>query len=175
MGQGKSPWYTHRLMHWKRVTSELHDSYFCLMMIKHSIPKIEWATEWTIELLYNLVKTGSEGVGDPRSQRQDVVEKATPGQRGPRDPQLSWRSDELETRCDRESHTWPKGPSGPAVVSETRWWQDVVEKVSTQQKAEPLGLRLSIRRTRTTSRLCPEGRVWSIYCSLCSGSNSLSQ
>ena len=28
MGQGKSPWYTHRLMHRKRVTCELHDSYF---------------------------------------------------------------------------------------------------------------------------------------------------
>ena len=40
MEQGKIPWYSHRLMHWKRVTSELHDSYFCLMMIKHAIPKI---------------------------------------------------------------------------------------------------------------------------------------
>ena len=38
-------------MHQKRVTSELHDSYFRLMTIKHAIPKIEWA----IELLYNLV------------------------------------------------------------------------------------------------------------------------
>ena len=37
----KFPWYTHRLMHRKRVTSELHDSYFCLMTIKHSISKIE--------------------------------------------------------------------------------------------------------------------------------------
>ena len=40
----KFPWYTHRLMHQKRVTSELHDSYFRLMMIKHSISKIEWAS-----------------------------------------------------------------------------------------------------------------------------------
>ena len=39
----KFPWYTHRLMHRKRVTSELHDSYFRLMTIKHSISKIEWA------------------------------------------------------------------------------------------------------------------------------------
>ena len=37
----KFPWYTHRLMHRKRVTCELHDSYFRLMMIKHAIPKIE--------------------------------------------------------------------------------------------------------------------------------------
>ena len=33
------PWYTHKLMHRKRVTSELHDSYFRLMMIKHASPK----------------------------------------------------------------------------------------------------------------------------------------
>ena len=39
-------------MHWKRVTCELHDSYFRVMTIKHAIPKIEWA----IELLYNSVK-----------------------------------------------------------------------------------------------------------------------
>ena len=31
MGRGKKfPWYTHRLMHQKRVTCELHDSYFPL-------------------------------------------------------------------------------------------------------------------------------------------------
>ena len=52
MGQGKIPWYTHRQMHRKRVTCELHDSYFRLMTIKHAIPKIEWA----IELLYNSVR-----------------------------------------------------------------------------------------------------------------------
>ena len=40
----KFPWYTHRLMPRKRVTSELHDSYFRLMTIKHSISKIEWAS-----------------------------------------------------------------------------------------------------------------------------------
>ena len=37
------PWYTHRLMHRKRVTCELHGSYFRLMTIKHSISKIKWA------------------------------------------------------------------------------------------------------------------------------------
>ena len=35
----KIPRYSHRLMHRKRVTCELHDSYFCLMTIKHVIPK----------------------------------------------------------------------------------------------------------------------------------------
>ena len=44
----KFPWYTHRLMHRKRVTCELHDSYFRLMTIKHAIPKIEWALNYYI-------------------------------------------------------------------------------------------------------------------------------
>ena len=57
MEQGKIPWYRHILMHRKRVTCDLHDSYFRLMTNKHAIPKIEWA----IELLYN-------------SERQEVSE-----------------------------------------------------------------------------------------------------
>ena len=45
MGRCKNiPWYSHRLTHRKRVTSELHDSYFRLMTIKHSISKIKWAS-----------------------------------------------------------------------------------------------------------------------------------
>ena len=40
MGRAKKfPWYTHRLMHRKRVTSELHDSYFRWMTINHAIPR----------------------------------------------------------------------------------------------------------------------------------------
>ena len=39
MGRGKN--YHGTLMHHKRVTCELHDSYFRLMTIKHSISKIE--------------------------------------------------------------------------------------------------------------------------------------
>ena len=72
-------------MHRKRVTSELHDSYFRLMTIKHAIPKIEWATE----LLYNSVGTGSQRVGDQTSWRQGVVKKATTQLR-------SWRQDVVE-------------------------------------------------------------------------------
>ena len=37
-------------MHRKSVTSELHDSYFCLMTIKHAIPRIEWALNYYITL-----------------------------------------------------------------------------------------------------------------------------
>ena len=80
----KIPWYT------QRVTSELYDSYFRLMMIKHATPKIEWA----IELLYNSEEIGSEWVGDQVSWRQDVVGKATTQQKGPLGPPVS-----LEIRC----------------------------------------------------------------------------
>ena len=52
-GRVKIPRYSHRLMHRKRVTCELHDSYFCLMTIKHAI-------EWAMELLYNSVKTSCQ-------------------------------------------------------------------------------------------------------------------
>ena len=43
MGRGKKkfPWYSHRLMHRKRVTCELHGSYFRWMTINHAISKIE--------------------------------------------------------------------------------------------------------------------------------------
>ena len=72
----KIPRYSHRLTHRKRVTCELHDSYFRLMTIKHAIPKTAEVThsdgqwwgdiEWAIELLYNSVKTGSQLVLETR-------------------------------------------------------------------------------------------------------------
>ena len=69
-------------MHRKRVTSELHDSYFRLMTIKHLISKIQWAI--VLALNYYIIE-------------------------------LSWvpkqNSRQLETRCGRESHTRPRGPS----------------------------------------------------------------
>ena len=64
------------------MTSELHDSYFRLMTIKHAISKIERAIKWA--LLYSSVKTEVKPV------------------------ELS-SSCQLETRCGRESHTRPKG------------------------------------------------------------------
>ena len=109
----KIPWYTHRLMHRKRVTSKLHGSYFRLMTIKHAIPRIEWA----IELYNSSTPIQSRQKSDSWRYRRDVVGKATSGRRGPWGP---WR-----------------------VGVQRSWWQDVVEKASTQQKAEPLGLRLS--------------------------------
>ena len=71
-------------MHRKRVTCELHDSYFRLLTIKHAIPKIEWAIEWA----WNYYITQSRQTSDSWSwiKRRDVVGKATPGRWGPWGP-----------------------------------------------------------------------------------------
>ena len=89
-------------MHRKKVTCELHDSYFRSMTIKHAIPKTGEVThsdgklwgdiEWAIELLYNSVETGS---------------------------QLVWRPDPLVTRCGRESQQPAEG--GPRPPLEQPW------------------------------------------------------
>ena len=70
MGQGKIPRYSHRLMHWKRVTCELHDSYFRLMTIK----SVSLETSF----------------GDQRVWWKDAVEKASTQQKaGPPGLRLS--------------------------------------------------------------------------------------
>ena len=76
------------------MTSELHDSYFRLMTIKHAIPKIEWGIEWAL----NYYITLSGQLQDSWSKRRDVVGKATLSRRGPRGPRLSWKSEELGSR-----------------------------------------------------------------------------
>ena len=112
----KIPQYTHRLMHRKRVTCELHDSSFRLMTIKHGIPKTAKVThsdgqsggdiEWVIELLYNSVKTGSQLVWRP-----DLLEKASPQQKtGP--PGL-W----LSNPGERERHNADGHKSGGQYVA----------------------------------------------------------
>ena len=46
----KIPMVHYRVMHRKRVTSELHDSYFRLMTIKHSISKISAEFDEPVQL-----------------------------------------------------------------------------------------------------------------------------
>ena len=96
--------YTHRLMHRKRVTYELHDIYFRLMTIKHRISKIEWALNYYIT---QSRQTSQLEIG--RSYRRDMVGKATPGRRGSGPP-----IEKLLIRCSKESHhpaEWATGPS----------------------------------------------------------------
>ena len=124
MGRAKKfPWYTHRLMHRKRVTSELHDSYFRLM-IKHSISKIEWASN---DYIIQLSSTSQWSC------------------------QLS--CSQLETRCGRESHTRPRRPSGTPMMNWGPEKMLIRCSKESHHPAEwTPGLRLSIRRTRKTQR-----------------------
>ena len=80
----KFPLYTHRLVHRKRVTCELHDSYFRLMTIKHAISKFELATEWTLNyyITQSREKSSELQLEIGPSYRRDVVGKTTPGRRG---------------------------------------------------------------------------------------------
>ena len=98
----KFPWYSHRLMRRKRVTWELHDSYFRLM-IKHAISKIEWAIDCPFNYYIAQSRRKSRQLSLSssdswrRSYRRGVVGKATPGRGGPQEPRWS-----LGTREDAD-------------------------------------------------------------------------
>ena len=96
MGQVKIPWYSQRLMHWKRVTCELHDSYFRLMTIKHAIPKIlsgrlnYYITQWRQE-----VSLETRPVGEKMLEWEHVPERL-----GPQGPCWAAQENENDTwRC----------------------------------------------------------------------------
>ena len=119
----KVPLCHYRVMHRKRVTPELHDSYFRLMTIKHSISKIEWASNDYITPLsstsqgvaswvagnWQLSSAGAVGLKIGRSYRRDVVGKATSGRRCLW-ALMSWGPEKMLIRCCKESHQpaeWP--------------------------------------------------------------------
>ena len=83
-------------------------------------------------------------VGDQRSQRQDVVGKATTQQKGPSGPPMSWRSDELVTRCGRESHHPAERAleTSDWVGDQRSSWEDAGMRTCPRE-AGPPGLRLS--------------------------------
>ena len=62
MGQGEGPIDATTVMHRKRVTSELHDSYFRLMTIKHSISKIQWEIVWALSYYLTQLSLGPRAV-----------------------------------------------------------------------------------------------------------------
>ena len=125
----KVPLCHYRVMHRKRMTCELYDSYFRLMTIKHSISKIEWAIVWAIvELLYNAVKTkvrwqlefdGKWQLSWRRSRR-DVVGKTTSGGRGLW-ALMNWGPEKMLIRCSKESqHPAEWTPRPPVEHQEKR-------------------------------------------------------
>ena len=129
---------TVRLMHRERVTSELYDSYFRSMTIKHAIPRTAEVThpdgqlwrdiEWAIELLYNSVKTGS---------------------------QLVLRPDSLVTICGRESpHPAEWGPGPPVEQpSRTRNTNGDGHKSGGQYVAVLFGLQLPLIHTALSNKV----------------------
>ena len=72
-------------MHRKRVTSELHDSYFRLMTIKHPISKIQWAIVWALNYYLTQLSSGCQSSCQRTSR-------------------------ELGTRCGGEGRTRPGVP-----------------------------------------------------------------
>ena len=88
---------------------------------------------WALSYYLTQLSLGPEAVASrlPEGLRRDVVGKATPDRGGPRKPpmQLPVEFQTVETRCAREGHTRPRGPS-----EKPRW-------------SGPQGLWLNIRRT----------------------------
>ena len=91
----KVPLCHYRVMHRKRVTSELHDSYFRLMTIKHSISKIEWASNdyitqlsssWVAEQLET--RCGRESHTRPKGL----------------EALMNWGPEKMLIRCSKESY-----------------------------------------------------------------------
>ena len=105
-------WYSHRLTHRKRVTSELHDSYFRSMTITQAIPKIAEVThldrkisEEIAEVWRRVHISAWEFEGNIRptnwtdedrrvklkTERRDVVRKASTQQSGLQRKTQRWR------------------------------------------------------------------------------------
>ena len=135
----KIPWYSHRLMHRRRVTCKLHDSYFCLMTIKHTIPKtaevhIPIASYGEIlsgrELLYNWVH---------RKFNQS-----------------------LETRCGRESQhsaeSWASGwaaqENGKETLMAIRVGVNMLQFCSVSNSLSHTTLSNKVRGTYFSKELC---------------------
>ena len=145
----KIPRYSHKLMHRKRVTCELLDSYFRSMTIKTCHSKDDGSAYsdgqlWgDIEWVLNYYIT-----------------------------QCTGNSISLERRCGREKQH--PAESWTLWVLETRpvWRQDVVEKASTQQRAGPrASIWATLENEKETLMAIRVGVNMLQFCSVC---NSLS-
>ena len=104
----KLPLCHYRVIHRKRVTCELHDSYFRFLTIKHSISKIQWVIVWAWN--YYITQLSSSPSGRDRgrgfrvaaSWRRDMVGKATSGRAGLL-ALMSWGPEKMLIRCHIES------------------------------------------------------------------------
>ena len=97
-------------MHRKRVTSELHDIYFRLMTIKHAIPKIEWAIEWTLNYYITRSRQKVRRLDIRRVRDEMWLGKPHPTEGALGNPDGVKGPDQLVIRCSRESQQ--SGPLG---------------------------------------------------------------
>ena len=103
-------------MHRKRVTPELHDSYFRLMTIKHPISKIQLAIAWALSYYLTQLSLGCKKQLPAEFQTVET-RCGREGHTRPRghseNPRCSCQqnSRQPETRCGREGHTRPRGHS----------------------------------------------------------------
>ena len=93
----KVPLCHYRVMHRKRVTSELHDSYFRLMTIKHSISKIEWASNDYITQLSSTKQWSSSSSGVECGRESHTRPKGLGAL-------MNWDPQKMLIRCSKESH-----------------------------------------------------------------------
>ena len=96
------PLYSHRLTHRKRVTYELHDIYFRLMTIKHSISKITGAIKWAFN--YYIAQSrqkSSSRVGVEIDEMWQGKPHPVEGTLG--NPDGVWGPEKLLIRCSKES------------------------------------------------------------------------
>ena len=107
-------------------------------------------------LNYYITRWGQEvsELGTRRVRDEMWQRKPPPGKGGLRGPRLSWRSDELEPWCGRESHHPAEGALG---TPDGVWGPDqlVIRCSRESQQSRPPSLRLSIRRTRKTQHWWP--------------------
>ena len=112
MGQGEGPIVPLTVIHRKRVTSELHDSYFRLMTIKHPISKIQWVIVWALNYYIIDLSSGCKSSYQQTSTQwgPDVGGKATPDRGGPRkspdgvDPKTSGWASKRTRKTQRDGH-----------------------------------------------------------------------
>ena len=90
----------YRVMHRKRVTYKLHDSYFRLMTIKHSISKIKWSSN---DYITQLSSTASWVRVSGQLERRCVRESHTRPRGALRNPDGVWGPEKMLIRCSKES------------------------------------------------------------------------
>ena len=151
----KFRWYTHRLMHRKRVTSEPHDSYFRPMTITQAIPKIAEGTHPDRQISEEIVEAWKRvhiSAWELPVEFQTIGDEMWQGKPHPTEGALGnpdgvWGPEKMLIRCSKES----------------------------QHPAEwALGLQLSSPREQERHNVTVI-TVGSSGCSLCSVSSSLSQ